>query len=241
MIQHRTGLILIRLRQFPRFSPFHISVDGADELQDFFHSLIHLHSQNEISDSLTHSPAVLGQLQLEFARHCGLRNPTVEIALDQSGDSAHKIPEIVGQIAVVATDKCVHGKIGILSQHHISHKEITDRIDTKFFNQIEGSHHVTQRFRHLKIFTQPPTMSENRFRLGDIGGKKHGGPVDSVRRKNIFPHQMAVRGPPLFKPFLIMYRSHGGHVINESVEPDVGHIITIEGNLDPPRQPRIRP
>ncbi len=184
---------------------------------------------------------MFAQFFLKFAGRCTLWDPAVEMALNQGSNSTNKIPEIVGKVTVVATDKGIHGKTGVLSQHHISHEEIADRIDAEFFNQIERPHYVSQRLRHLEIFTQPPPVGEDCLWLRDISRKKHSRPVNGVRCQDIFAHQMIVDGPPLFKPFPVFQRSNGGHIVDEGVEPYVGHIVAVEGDLDSPRQAGLRP
>jgi hypothetical protein len=75
----------------------------------------------------------------------------------------------------------------------------------------------------------------------EIQCHQHRGPVDGVRRQDVFADQMDVRRPesqtgrPAVRKIL-----ERRDVIDERVEPDIGDVLLVEGQFDAPREPGFR-
>ena len=79
-------------------------------------------------------------------------------------------------------------------------------------------------------------MGEHPRRRGKPFPFEHGGPVYGVSGQDVLSDEMGAVGPERREPVIVCCISGRGDVVDEGVEPDVGDIIGIERDLDPPAQ-----
>ena len=75
---------------------------------------------------------------------------------------------------------------------------------------------------------------------GDPSGLQHARPVDGVRLHDILGRHMLDVGPE-FLEARIAGAAERRHVVEQRIEPHVGDVLVIEGQLDAPLEARLRP
>ena len=81
-------------------------------------------------------------------------------------------------------------------------------------------------------------MGEDALRRRLPGGHEHGRPVDGVEAEDVLPHQVVVDRPPPREPLPVGAVAHGGAVVDQGVEPDVGDVLRVPGDRDAPADRR---
>ena len=73
-------------------------------------------------------------------------------------------------------------------------------------------------------------------------GLEHGRPVDRVRGQDVLADQVVGRRPPAARSVSSSAQvADRADVVDQRVEPDVGHEVGVERQLDAPGQPALRP
>ena len=80
-------------------------------------------------------------------------------------------------------------------------------------------------------------MGKNRFRKLEVQRHQHRGPIDRVGREDVLADEMHISGPESIDGRFGLQVLERGDVIHERIEPDVGHVVLIERQLDAPGEP----
>ena len=152
--------------------------------------------------------------------------------------AAHQIAQVVGQVGIDPLDETLFAEARIEPEHHVPKQEIAEGIEAVFVLQVQGLDDVSQALGHLALVHVPVTVDVQVAVGFDPGRLEHRGPVDAVGLQDVLGDEVLGRGPegPEVLPVGV---ARGGDVIDEGVEPDVGHVILVEGQRDPPGQPRL--
>ena len=127
---------------------------------------------------------------------------------------------------------------GIQPEHHIPQEEIAEGIKTVFILQLQGLDDIAQAFGHLALIDIPVAVDVQMPVRLDPGGLQHGGPVNAVGFQNIFGDEVLGHRPEGMEVCSIRI-AWGGDIVDEGVKPDVGDVVVIKRQRDPPGQTRL--
>ena len=106
------------------------------------------------------------------------------------------VAEVVGKVAVDATDKAFMRKVCVLTDDHFAGEEVAESVDAVLFHVIHRVHDVACGLAHLfAAVHEPPTVGENVFRKRNVESHEHGRPIDAVGGQNVFTDQVVSRRP----------------------------------------------
>ncbi len=181
--------------------------------------------------------------QLAVLRTVGahpLGDPAAYVLLDHGQDAAQQVAEIIGQVGVQPADQGVFTEAGIQSEDHLSQEEVAQGVPAVFLGEIERPNHIAETFGHLAPLHLPVPVHMEMAVQGDLGRPEHGGPVNAVRFDDVFGDQVIGLGPEGPRFFAVGI-AEAAQVIDQGIKPDVGDIVAIEGERDPPSQTADRP
>ena len=165
-------------------------------------------------------------------------------ALEKVDGAVEEVAEVVGELGVEEHDEAVEVEIAIAPGANVAAEVVAQGIDTKFVGKFVGIDNVTERLGHFIAFDVPESVDQEGGHVGcfEAHRVKHTGPVDGVGRdEDVFADDLKVGGPEFVKfgevGALGLPISGEGDVVDEGVEPDVGHEVGIEGEGNAPGHP----
>ncbi len=237
------GRLVLLLGQRPRLFDLQIPVDGAHRRDHLLNAGTQLHVCDGVFHALGGGLDALPQgLLFRGVERLGgdLREHAATVARGHVQHAAEQVPQVVGKVSVIAADKGLLGKAGILPQIHLGHHKVAEGIQPIAVNHVHRVDGVPQRLAHLALAAEPPAMRKNHLRLRHAHGLEHRRPVHRVRGQNVFADQMAGGGPPLLEARLVGEIPHAADVIDQRVKPDVRDIVAVERQFNPPPHAALR-
>ena len=119
-------------------------------------------------------------------------------------------------------------------------EEIPHRIDSVEVDQAVGFDHILKGLGHLLAVDRPPAMGKDRLGRGQADPFKHGRPVDRMGGKDILADEMNRLRPEIGEGASFRAVTDGADIIDQCIEPDIGDIVGIKGNLNAPGKPLLR-
>ena len=182
--------------EFPRSLDFEVAVDATHELHDGFDRLRKASLGKAFLDFGNHLTGEIDDFLFGFADLRCLRELAFEVIEHQAVHAVQYVAEVVGEVAVDATDKAFVSEVCILSYDHFTGEEVAERVDTVFFHVIHRVHDVACGLAHLfAAVHEPPTVGKNVFRKRNVKCHEHCRPIDAVGRQNVLADQV-VSGRP---------------------------------------------
>ena len=171
-------------------------------------------------------------VRLAAAGHGAARRPA-------GGGAGHEVAEVVGQVGVEPPDQRLLREVGVEAEHGLAHDEVPEGVVAIGVGQGQGLDDVADGLRHLAAAHPPEAVHVEARVDGQARRLEHAGPVDPVRLQDVLADQVLdVR--PEGRVLLAADLAEGRDVVDEGVEPHVGHEAVVEGQRDPPLKPRAR-
>ncbi len=128
-----------------------------------------------------------------------------------------------------------------MPERHFPQDKVPEGVDAELIDDGIGINDVPSALGHLLAVHGPPAMRK------DGGGERSpqchedGRPIDGVGGENVFSDEMQRGGPEAGWMRGSTEISRAREVVYERIEPHIGHIVAVEGQLDAPGEPRLRP
>ncbi len=106
--------------------------------------------------------------------------------------------------------------------------------------ELEGLHHVADGLGHLAPAERPVAVDVEPPVERDARRLQHGRPVDPVRLQDVLADQVLDVLPEPARLLVARVRDRRV-VVDQRVEPDIGHVLVVEGQRDAPLEPRPGP
>ncbi len=227
------------LGQRPRSARVHVAVHAADEGPDPAERLLEREVLHRLLD---HGPRLRGggrDLAVGGLYRPGhLRHGTG--GGDQRGRAARQVAEVVGQIRVETIHEGLLAEARVEAEVHLAQEEVAEGVVAVLIGELEGLHHVADGLRHLAPAERPVAVDVEPPVERDPGRLQHGRPVDAVRLQDILGDQVLNVLPEPAR--LLIARIRDCRVIvDQRVEPDIGHVLVVEGQRNAPLEPRAGP
>src|SRR5713226_1397290 len=153
----------------------------------------------------------------------GLDN-AVKVSLLHGEDSTDKVAKIVSQVRVYAIDQSLQRKGRILAKDHLAQKKVAKGIHPVALLHLQGAHDISQTLRHLAGVHHPIAVHVQTLINRQTRSHEHRRPINRMGFEDVFGDQVIGLGPKGFKEFLSP-KLQGTDVINESIEPNIGHLV----------------
>ncbi len=192
VVQHRPR---VRTRGFvlgqrPGLTHLHVAVGLAHHGRQAMQALVGPHALHGCHQLFGGLERCVAQQRLRLTRLLRRGDGAIKIATDQLGHTAEHIAQVIRQVRVIAPDKGLLRKRGILAQRHLGHQEVAERIHPVLVSELHRVDHIASRLAHLVAPHQPPAVGEDRLWHGQSHGLEHGRPVDRVRGQDILADQV---------------------------------------------------
>ena len=132
-----------------------------------------------------------------------------------------------------------HAKLRVDStmlEWDLSKDKISEGIDAEGFSHFCRINDIAQALRHLLIIDLPPAMRKEKLGKGKIERHENRTPIDGMCGQDILADEMDARRPPVLKCLRIRSETGRGNVVDQRIEPDISHIVGIEGERDAPSE-----
>ena len=177
---------------------------------------------------------------------------SVQILLRHAQGAVQSIPENIRQFLVIAEEDPLIAHVTVLPGRDLGEEKITQRIGSDRVGDGVGINHVAKALAHFFATRIPPAMHKKPWYISirKATGVQHDRPVNAVGGdQNILPNNMQDIGPlPGFFKRRQPAAPGGGisepgktDIVRQGVEPDIGHIVTVKGQLDSPGQAAFWP
>jgi len=163
-----------------------------------------------------------------------------EVLVRHGEGAAEKIAQIIGEIGIEALDERFFTEIGVQSEDHLPEQEIAEGIYSVFGSQIQRPDHLALALAHLAFIDFPVAVDIQMLKQREPGSLNHGGPVDAVGFEDILGDGV-LHGWPEFTVEGAVGVAEGGDIVDEGIEPHIGHVLVVERQRDAPGQPFFRP
>ena len=165
----------------------------------------------------------------------GDREETVEILVGHARDPADEIPQVVGEVRVVARLEPIPGKVAVLAVGDLSTKYTRSGSGPKRSAASSGSTTVPERFAHPLALEHDEAVPEDLAGKGEPGAHEHRRPIDAVEPGDVLADDMQIRRPPrLEQARRQLAKVEGRDVVDERIDPDVDDAVLVERDRDAP-------
>ena len=159
---------------------------------------------------------------------------------DQRAAARHQIAQVVGQVGVVALGQRLRPYPAVVAVGDGAQQVVAQRVGAEPLRHLERVHHVAERLAHLAPVRPDQIAAYDQAVVeGAAGGLEHGGPEHRVRLENVFADQVPGAGPEAAVQVPVRV-PQGGGVVDERVEPHVGHVLRVPRQRDAPRHAPAR-
>ena len=182
----------------------------------------------------------LKHLAIQILKFPALGHLSAKILVGHGQAARKEVAQVIGQISVETPHQGVLAERRILSEAHLRKQKIAKSAEAVLLGHVEGRDHVAQALGHLGLVHGPVAVNAQPFVERDAGGHEHGRPEHGMGLQDVLGHQMIGSGP-VFSIVLAIGEAQRRDVVDERVEPDIGHKIAVKGQLDAPGQTRLGP
>ena len=135
-----------------------------------------------------------------------------EVSVIHGKNSGEQISQIIGKVGVYTLYNGIFSEIGIQTEHHLPHQEISEWIHSIHLSHLHRIGHVTNAFGHLAAPHIPEAMNIEVLICFNPCGFEHDRPVDTVGLDDILGHKVLGNGPEFFE-FFPIWKSKGGDIV----------------------------
>ena len=169
---------------------------------------------------------------------------SLAVAAGHAEGSVDEIAEAVAEFRVVTEEESLLAEVGIAPHHGVAHQVVAERRGAVGLGEQRRIDDVAGALTDLLAAQTPESVhQEMRHRLvGESHRVQHAGPVDAVGRdQDVLADDVMVTRPALFKERLIRATvAREADVVDQRVEPDIGHVAGIKRDLDAPLEAALR-
>ena len=126
------------------------------------------------------------------------------------------------------------------SKDHFPHEKIPEGVHTEFPDHFNGIGHIADAFGHFTSLYIPKSMDIESVIDIQSGRLEHDGPVNTMGFDNILCYKMPGGGPEFFV-LISIWIAQGGDIVYQCIKPDIGHIVLIKGEGNPPGKSGLGP
>ena len=151
-----------------------------------------------------------------------------------------RFPRLLARSAFRRVTSASSLKVGVQAERHLAQQEVAEGIQAVLVPQFQRREDPAPALGHLGLVHQPVAVHVEVLVDRDARGLEHGGPVDAVGLQDVLGDEVLRHRPegPEQLPVRVAERAH---VVDQGVEPDVGDVLVVEGQRDPPREAGARP
>ena len=158
---------------------------------------------------------------------------------DHRRGAAREIAQVIGEVGVEPPHEGLLAEARVEAEIHLPEQEVPEGVVAVLVGERERLDDIAHGLRHLPAPERPVAVHVEAMVERDPGGLQHGRPVDAVRLEDILADQvLRVIGRPQVSIERAVRIADGGDVVDEGVEPDIGHVLVVEGQRDAPLKPR---
>ena len=161
----------------------------------------------------------------------------VAVAGDHRRRPREEVPEVVAQLALVALAEGVERDVAVLAERDGPRDPEPHGIDAVFVDQLERVDHVAERLRDRASAEVEVAVHEQLPRHVVAGREQERGPVDAVEAEDVLREQVPDARPQVRQVLARTRVLERAAVVDERVRPDVGDLLRIPRNRDPPGLP----
>ena len=146
----------------------------------------------------------------------------VEVAVGHRHGPVEQVPEVVGEVGVVAPHERVPRHLGVaierdLAQHDVARPVLAERRD-----EVVRVEEVAAALAHpLAAGRQQPAVDPDVARRLEAGAPQHRRPEDRVEACDVLADDVQVGRPPALERVQVVREAGARDVVDEGVEPDV--------------------
>ena len=169
------------------------------------------------------------------------RNRHVERTRDE-------VAPAVGQVGVVDLLHALEADGAVGAGHHVGHKVVAIALDAQHVDNVLRSNGVTAALGHLLglaglgIAHSQEAVGKDVLGQGLADGHEHGRPNNAVEADDVLTHNMELRGPAIGQLGTGLVGvdtvADGGHIVEQRIEPHVGHVALVKRDLNAPVKAR---
>ena len=167
---------------------------------------------------------------------------TLEVLGAHVERAAHKVAPAVGQVGVVDLRHALEADGAVHAVRHVGHEVVAVALDAEEVDDLLGEDGVAAALRHLLALARLGVLDEQeavrQHVLGhrQAGGHEHRGPDHAVEADDVLAHNVLLSRPEACEALggLGVAVAGGGDVVDEGVEPHIGHVVGVEGQRDAP-------
>ena len=224
-------------------------VGGVDELHDLVLSstvIEHVHLGHVAIDQAIGN---LCQRVVERIERCGLGGrATVKVLAAHVERTRDKVAPAVGQVGVVDLLHAVEADGAVGTGDDVGHEVVAIALDAQHVDNVLRSDGVAAALGHLLglaslgIAHGQEAVGKDVLGQGLANGHEHGGPNDAVKADDVLTHDVELRGPAIGQLGTRLVGvdtvADGRHIVEQRIEPHVGHVTLVKRDLDAPVKAR---
>jgi len=152
---------------------------------------------------------------------------------DHGEGAAHQVPQVVCEFRVDPRPERFLAESGVEPEDHLTGEAITGGIHPEGRGEFPWADHVSETLGHLPLAHPPVAVDVDPPGRGEPERAEHCGPVNTVGLEYVLGYDVFGNGPKAFKSFVIRI-ADACEIVDEGVEPDVGHEVFVEREGNPP-------
>ena len=162
--------------------------------------------------------------------------------------TTHEVTPAVGEVRVIDLLHTGEADGTVLARYDVTHEVVAVALHAQKVDDLLGGDGVPTRLAHLLALTglivpnHQEAVGKDVLRQGLAYGHEHGGPDDAVEADDVLAHDVVLGRPaPRELSCGTLSRlaiAYGRHVVEQRVEPHVGHVALIKGQAYAPVKAR---
>ena len=242
------GLCLI-LGKRPRLGVFDVVVRSMDKLHNgiFACTVIeHVHRGGIAIDQTLDDFSERVVKRIGAGRLCG--SAAVKVLRAHVQRAGNQVAPAVSQIGVVHLLHALKRNSAIGAGNHVGHEVVAVAFNTQQVDNVLRGNGVAAALRHffglagLGVAHRKEAVREHVLGQRLANSHEHGRPNDAVEADDVLAHNVVLSGPTegklCFGSIVVETITHSRHVVQQRVEPHIGHMAVIERHGNAPIEAR---
>ena len=173
---------------------------------------------------------------------------TVEVLRAHVQRAGNQVAPAVSQIGVVYLLHALKRNGAVGAGNHVGHEVVAIALNAQKVDDVLRSNGVAAALRHLfglaglGIAHRKEAVREHVLGQRLANGHKHGRPNDAVEADDVLAHNVVLSGPTegklCFGSIVVETITHSRHVVQQRVEPHIGHMAVVERHGNAPIEAR---
>ena len=145
-----------------------------------------------------------------------------EVAVDHRHGAVDEVPEVVGEVRVVAPAERVPADLGVTVEGDLAQGRVARAVGAERGHDRLRLEEVAEALAHpLAARHEQPAVDPDVLRRLDPGRPQHGRPVDRVEAGDVLADDVQVGRPPALERLEVVGVAGPGDVVDQGVVPDV--------------------